>query len=90
LEVGIGTTGLCNLNCSHCYSRKYSDKNITLDNIKRLFTSVDITSVNFGTGENILNPEFKDILEFFHEKNVKMSLTTNGYTVSKLSNEFYV
>ena len=88
MDVGIGTTGLCNLTCPHCYSRKYDGKFISLNDMERLLEVVEISSVNFGTGENILNPDFRAILRLLHSHDVKMSLTTNGFTVSQLENEY--
>lgn len=88
MEIGIGTTGLCNMKCPHCYSRKYDGHFITYDDAYKLLGIFDITSVNFGTGENILNPHFKSIVKLFYENNIKMSLTTNGFTVAKLEDEY--
>ena len=87
VRLGIGTTGLCNMNCEHCYSRQYNGKSLTLDDIIAIYNSVSIESVNFGTGENILNPEFLDIVDFLAKKGVKLSLTTNGFSVANIDDE---
>lgn len=87
VRLGIGTTGLCNMNCEHCYSRQYNGSSLTLNDIINIYNSVSIDSVNFGTGENILNPEFLDIVDFLANKGVKLSLTTNGYSVSNIDDE---
>jgi radical SAM protein with 4Fe4S-binding SPASM domain len=88
LKIGIGTTGFCNLKCPHCYSRKYDGKSINLSDINKILENINVESVNFGTGENILNPEFREILRLFNDRKIKMSLTTNGYTVSQLEDEY--
>ena len=88
MEIGIGSTGLCNLKCPHCYSRKYDGKNIDVRDIEKIIDIADITSVNFGTGENIFNPDFRKMLRIFNDRGVKMSLTTNGYTVLQLEDEY--
>ncbi|KKM11831.1 hypothetical protein SY88_06490 [Clostridiales bacterium PH28_bin88] len=44
-------------------------------------------SINLGTGENGLNPDFGKIIEFLFSNGKKVSLTTNGYTVALLSEE---
>lgn len=83
--IGIGLTNLCNLNCDHCYSRKMAESSFCLDDAKKiisLFPSLE--SVNFGTGESILNDQFEEITDFFHSKNVKLALTSNGLTVNKM------
>lgn len=81
IDIGLGTTGKCNMNCRHCYSRKYDGQTLTYEDVKKIVENININSVNFGTGENILNPEFKDIVELFHGQNIKMSLTSNGFSI---------
>lgn len=88
MKIGVGTTGMCNLKCPHCYSRKFDGYFIGINDAKRILDLTDVESVNFGTGENILNPDFRAIIRLFHENNVKMSLTTNGYSVSQLEDEY--
>lgn len=87
IKLGIGTTGKCNMNCEHCYSRQYDNSSLSLKDIKRIANSIEIESVNFGTGENILNGEFLQIVEYLYERNINLSLTTNGYSISKMTDE---
>ena len=85
LNIGIGLTSMCNCNCSHCYSRIYGNQ--TFLDTNRLFKFVnrhDINSVNFGTGESFFHPDFREILSVLVEKGIKVSLTTNGYTITKM------
>lgn len=88
LNVGIGLTSKCNCNCNHCYSRIYGNREF-LDKEKLFvfFDSFDIESVNLGTGESFYHPDYIDIVKYLYEKNVKVSVTTNGYTVSKMSDK---
>ena len=76
------------MNCEHCYSRQYDKASLSLDDIKRIANSIEIESVNFGTGENILNSEFLQIVKYLYDRNVKLSLTTNGYSVLNMSDEY--
>jgi len=46
-----------------------------------------ISSVNFGTGESFLHPDFPEIVDKFHEMGIKMSLTSNGYSIIMLPDE---
>ena len=85
--VGIGLTNRCNLNCPHCYSRTSTNQDLSLSDIQWITENLNIDSVNLGTGESGLHPDFLAIIEHFHEKNIKMSLTTNGYTISLLTKE---
>jgi radical SAM additional 4Fe4S-binding domain len=87
ISVGIGTTGNCNLNCPHCYSKPLRGNTLMLEDVTSLLENKKITSINFGTGENILNPDFVDIVNYCHGKGIKMSLTSNGYGVMALSDE---
>lgn len=85
--IGVGTTDKCNLNCPHCYSRRNQTVTITYEEYKALLDKVDVTSLNFGTGENGLNPDFERILDLTYERGIPCSLTSNGYTILKLSEE---
>ena len=88
IKLGIGTTGRCNMNCRHCYSRQYNNFSLSLTDIKRIANSIEIESVNFGTGENILNGEFLQIVKYLHERNIDLSLTANGYSILNMSDDF--
>ena len=83
--IGLGTTNACNFNCAHCYSRGTKLYYHSVGLIRDLTDNLDIDSINLGTGENGLNPHFNDILEFLHNKKIKISLTSNGYTIDFLS-----
>lgn len=85
-SVGIGITNKCNLNCPHCYSREKQEYNLRYADVKKIVDNLDVDSINFGTGESILCDDFNEIIELLHSRNIKMSLTTNGYTVSKIGN----
>ena len=43
-----------------------------------------VRSVNFGTGENGMHPEFKAILAYLRTKPVKLTITSNGHSVAVL------
>jgi len=40
-----------------------------------------------GTGENILNPEFDAIVLYLRQRGVKMSVASNGFTLTSISEE---
>jgi radical SAM protein with 4Fe4S-binding SPASM domain len=88
-SLGIGLTSRCNLNCPHCYSKNLAKETLSLEMLKDVIKNFpNLKRVNFGTGESILNPEFTDIIDFFHGLKIKMALTTNGATINKLSEEY--
>ena len=87
-SIGIGLTNNCNLNCAHCYRNKNEISNITLKHVQILCDALPIQSIGLGTGENILNPEFLQIISFLSEQNIKLSLASNGLTLTTLSDNY--
>lgn len=86
--VGIGLTNLCNLNCNHCYSRNMPEKSFVLADMERIISLFpNLESVNFGTGESILNNDFKKIVNLFFDNGIKVALTSNGLSVNMLDEE---
>ena len=82
ISLGIGLTSNCNLHCAHCYRDQKQIYNLTLADVRKICDSLEISSIGFGTGENGLNPEYLQILDFLHSRNIKMTLASNGYTLS--------
>ncbi len=82
VSLGIGLTSDCNLACAHCYRDQNRVHNLTLDDVKKVCASLEIDSIGFGTGENGMNPEYFEILEFLHTRPIKLTLASNGYTLS--------
>jgi len=88
LSVGVGLTNNCNLYCAHCYRDQGRIHNLTLEDIKSVCESLeDIGSIGFGTGENGLNPQYFQIIEYLIEKGIKLTLASNGYTLSITSDD---
>jgi radical SAM protein with 4Fe4S-binding SPASM domain len=46
-----------------------------------------VRSVNLGTGENGMHPEFKAILAYLRTQPVKLTITSNGHSVAVLADE---
>jgi len=87
ISIGLGTTANCNLNCGHCYSRPLRGESLTYGEMMKILQGKKIKSINFGTGENILNPDFTKMIDKCHEMGIKMSLTSNGYSIIVLPDE---
>lgn len=88
-SIGIGLTNSCNLNCSHCYSRKMSKENLCLKDVEKIIKDYpNLSAVNLGTGESILNQELRPILKMLSSSKIKIGLTTNGLTVQSLEDEY--
>ena len=85
-KIGWGFGG-CNMNCRHCYNA--STKNMIKHSYKKLKVIADkiclenITDINFGTGEFLINPNALKIAEYIKDKypQVALGLTSNGYSV---------
>lgn len=86
-SVGVGLTNACDLACAHCYRDVDGADNLSLDDVKLLCESIPMRAVNLGTGENALHPEFRQILAYLYEREVRITITSNGYSVSALSDE---
>jgi radical SAM protein with 4Fe4S-binding SPASM domain len=82
VSLGIGLTSDCDLSCAHCYRDQDRIYNLTLADIQNVCESLEIGSIGFGTGENGLNPEYFEILEYLNAKQIKLTLASNGYTLS--------
>ncbi|MGD8256439.1 MAG: radical SAM protein, partial [Desulfobacterales bacterium] len=81
VSLGIGLTSDCNLHCAHCYRDQDRIYHLSLKDIKTICEKLEIESIGFGTGENGLNPEYLDILNYLHDYGVKLTLASNGYTL---------
>lgn len=87
LAVGIGLTNDCNLHCAHCYRDQDRISNLTLSDIKKVCTSLRIGSIALGTGENGLNPHYLEILKYLGTLQIRLTVASNGYTVSRTPDE---
>jgi radical SAM protein with 4Fe4S-binding SPASM domain len=87
ISLGLGLTNECNLSCDFCYRDPTRTDRLSLDQVKSVMEQLPIRSVNLGTGENGMHPEFKAILEYLREKSVKLTITSNGHSVAVLGDD---
>ena len=80
-SLGLGLTNECNLACAHCYRPTDGTFRLSLQDVRRICDSLPVASANLGTGENGLHPEYNAVVEHLLGRDIKTSLTTNGYTV---------
>jgi MoaA/NifB/PqqE/SkfB family radical SAM enzyme len=86
-SVGIGLTNDCNLHCAHCYRDTQQVNYISLEQVKVICEHLPVDAMGFGTGENALHPEFAPIVEYLHQRNIQLSLASNGYSLMALSDD---
>jgi len=82
--LGLGLTNECNLACAFCYRDPARTDRLSLEQVKSVMERLPVRSVNLGTGENGMHPEFKAILGYLRTKPVKLTITSNGRSVSVL------
>jgi radical SAM protein with 4Fe4S-binding SPASM domain len=84
IALGLGLTNECNLACSFCYRDPTRADRLSLDQVKSVMERLAVRSVNLGTGENGMHPDFKAILAFLRMQPIKLTLTSNGHSVAVL------
>jgi radical SAM protein with 4Fe4S-binding SPASM domain len=84
IALGLGLTNECNLSCAFCYRDPTRTDRLSLDQVKSVMERLPIGSVNLGTGENGMHPDFKAILAYLHKKTIKLTITSNGRSVALL------
>jgi radical SAM protein with 4Fe4S-binding SPASM domain len=84
ISLGLGLTNECNLACSFCYRDPTRSDRLSLDQVKAVMESLPVRSVNLGTGENGMHPDFRPILAYLKTRPVKLTITSNGHSVALL------
>lgn len=81
-------TKRCNLRCKHCFSNSGSPEfdELTTNEIKQiidLLANNKIFYINFTGGEPLLQPDIIEILTYASHKKISLSLSTNGFLLTK-------
>ena len=84
ISLGLGLTNECNLSCAFCYRDPARTDRLTLEQVKSVMERLPIRSVNLGTGENGMHPDFNAILTYLRSQPVKLTITSNGHSVAVL------
>lgn len=85
--LGLGLTNECNLACSFCYRDPARTDRLSLAQVRSVMESLPIRSVNLGTGENGMHPEFREILAYLRTLPVKLTITSNGHSAALLTDD---
>jgi len=87
IALGLGLTNECNLACAFCYRDPSRADRLSLEQVKSVMESLPVRSVNLGTGENGMHPDFKPIFSYLQTRPVKLTITSNGYSVAVLHDD---
>jgi radical SAM protein with 4Fe4S-binding SPASM domain len=82
--LGLGLTNECNLACAFCYRDPTRVDRLSLDQVRAVMAALPVRSVNLGTGENGMHPEFAGLLHYLREEPIKLTITSNGYSIAVL------
>lgn len=84
IALGLGLTNECNLHCAFCYRDPARTDRLSLEEVKSIMACLPVRSVNLGTGENGMHPEFRAILAYLRSQPVKLTITSNGHSIDVL------
>ncbi|MGO9518574.1 MAG: radical SAM protein [Candidatus Korobacteraceae bacterium] len=87
IALGLGLTNECNLSCSFCYRDPTRSDRLSLDQVKSVTERLPVNSVNLGTGENGMHPDFRSILAYLRTRPIKLTITSNGHSVAVLDDD---
>jgi radical SAM protein with 4Fe4S-binding SPASM domain len=87
ISIGLGLTNECNLSCAFCYRDPTRADRLSLDQVKAIMERLPVRSVNLGTGENGMHPDFKAMLAYLRAQPVKLTITSNGHSVAVLADD---
>ena len=87
ISLGLGLTNECNLSCAFCYRDPARTDRLSLAQVKSVMERLPIRSVNLGTGENGMHPEFEAILGYLRTLPIKLTITSNGQSVAVLGDK---
>src|SRR5262249_14979011 len=82
--LGVGLTNECNLACAFCYRDPTCVDRLSIEQVRAVMRSLPVRSVNLGTGENVILPVFSSVLDFLRSQPIKLTITSNGYSIAAL------
>ncbi len=87
ISLGLGLTNECDLACAFCYRDPTRADRLSLEQVKSVLERMPVRSVNLGTGESGMHPDFKRILAYLRTRPVKLTMTSNGHSVEVLEDD---
>ena len=83
-SLGLGLTNECNLACSFCYRDPTRTDRLSVDTVQEVLAALPVRSVNLGTGENGMHPDFRAMLALLRDQPIKLTITSNGHSIAVL------
>lgn len=88
VNVTWEVTFACNLHCIHCLSNSGPKRNSELntDECHQVIDSLaamKIFQLNIGGGEPFMRPDFLELLDYAHQKEIVTCISTNGTLIDK-------
>jgi radical SAM protein with 4Fe4S-binding SPASM domain len=80
--LGVGLTNACNLACSFCYRDPDRLDRLGPEQLRTVLDSLPVRSVNLGTGENGMHPQFPQLLDLLRAEPIKLTITSNGHSIA--------
>ena len=80
-------TNECNLACAFCYRDSTRADRLSLEQVKAVMERLPVRSVNLGTGENGMHPDYKPILAYLRTNPVHLTITSNGHSIALLEDK---
>src|SRR5437899_10869224 len=84
IALGLGLTNECILSCAFCYRDPARTDRLSVDQVRSVMERLQVRSVNLGTGENGMHPDFRAILAYLRTRPIKLTITSNGHSVEVL------
>ena len=85
--LGLGLTNECNLTCSFCYRDPDRVDRLDLAQVEAVLKALPVRSVNLGTGENGMHPDFHAMLSYLRQQPLKLTITSNGHSIEVLGDD---
>src|SRR5262249_57569466 len=82
--LGIGLTNECNLACAFCYRDPTRVDRLSLEQVQGVMKGLPVRSVNLGTGENGMHPDFSRLPAYLRSAPLHPPITSNGYSIAAL------
>jgi radical SAM protein with 4Fe4S-binding SPASM domain len=82
--LGLGLTNECNLSCSFCYRDPTRVDRLSIEQVRAVMKSLPVRSVNLGTGENGMHPDFRKLVDYLRSEPIKLTITSNGHSIELL------